>query len=140
MSETKTLKQNDAEGISVLLTGRRIVAVEEGYFDRPDREWGDTPTGKLTLDDGTEVLVAPNQGGCSCSAGDYHLKSLAACDNVITDVKLAAEPIGEEDWGTKQSYRIYVVADATEINVVQIDGDDGNGYYGTGYELIVVLP
>lgn len=140
MSETKTLKQYEAEEIGALLTGRRIVAAEEGHFDRPDREWGDTPTGKLTLDDGTEVLVVPNEGGCSCSAGDYYLKSLAACDNVITSVRLVAEPIGEEDWATKQSYRIYVVADAEEINVVQIDGDDGNGYYGTGYELIVVLP
>ena len=31
-------------------------------------------------------------------------------------------------------------ADAVEINAVQIDGDDGNGYYGTGYQLIVVRP
>jgi hypothetical protein len=28
----------------------------------------------------------------------------------------------------------------TDERAVQIDGNDGNGYYGTGYELIVVLP
>ncbi len=33
-----------------------------------------------------------------------------------------------------------MVADAAEINAVQIDGNDGNGYHGTGYELVVVLP
>ena len=139
MSETRTLNQNDAEEIGALLTGRRIVAVEQGHFERPDRGW-DTATGKLTLDNGTTVLVVPNQGGCACSAGDYSLTSLAACDNVITSVRLAVEADNEESWEPDQSYRIYVVADAVEINAVQIDGNDGNGYYGTGYELIVVLP
>jgi hypothetical protein len=140
MNETRTLNQGSIEDISALLTGRRIVAAELGRFERPDRDWGDAATGKLTLDDGTVVLVAPNQGGCACSAGDYDLTSLAACDNVITGVRLAVEPDVEDRWQTGQSYRIYVVADAVEINTVQIDGDDGNGYYGTGYELIVVLP
>jgi len=140
MGETRTFNQNDAEEIGALLTGRRIIAAEQGQFERSDRDWGDAPTGKLTLDDGTVVLVVPNEGGCACSAGDYYLKSLVACDNVITSVRLAAESDGEDTWGSKQSYRIYVVADAVEINVVQIDGDDGNGYYGTGYELIVTVP
>lgn len=139
MSETKTLRENDAEEISALLVGRRIVATELGNFERPDRGWSKA-SGKLTLDDGTEVLVVPNEGGCACSAGDYALTSLAACDNVITSVRLEVETDDEESWEPDQSYRIYVVADATEINVVQIDGNDGNGYYGTGYELIVRLP
>lgn len=139
MSEIKTLRENDAEEISTLLIGRRIVAVEQGNFDRPDHGWS-TASGKLTLDNGTEVLVVPNEGGCACSAGDYSLTSLAACDNVITSVRLAVESDDDESWEPNQSYRIYVVADAKEINVVQIDGNDGNGYYGTGYELIVKLP
>lgn len=142
MTQTKTLDHNATDAIAALLTGRRIVAVEQGHFDRPDQDWGDAATGKLTLDDGTVVLVAPNQGGCACSAGDYELKHLATVDNVITSVRLACEPDPEqaESWESDQSYRIYVVADATEINAVQIDGNDGNGYYGTGYELIVTVP
>ena len=138
-NNTKLLNHNDADGIRTLLTGHRIVAVEQGNFDRPDQDWGDAATGKLSLDDGTIVLVAPNQGGCACSAGDYGLTSLATCDNIITSVNVVALD-GHDDWGTDRSYRIYVVADATEINVVQIDGDDGNGYYGTGYDLIVTVP
>jgi hypothetical protein len=137
VTETRTLNQNETDAISALLTGRRIVAAEQGCFERPGEGWGDAPTGKLTLDDGTVVLVTPNRGHCACSAGDYSLTSLAAVDNVITSVRLATEKTGE-DWSDARSYRIYVVADAVEINTVQIDGDDGNGYYGTGYELIVV--
>lgn len=71
---TKTLSHNDTDGIAALLTGRRITHVEQGHFDRPDGQgWGDSITGRLTLDDGTIVYVAPNEGGCACSAGDYYL-------------------------------------------------------------------
>lgn len=143
MTTTKTLSQDNTEQIAALLTGRRIIAAEMGHFDRSDDQgWGDAPTGKLTLDDGTVVLVVPNQGGCACSAGDYELTSLATCENIITSVRTACEtPPSQEEYGEPdQSYRIYVVADAVEINAVQIDGNDGNGYYGTGYELIVTIP
>jgi len=55
-------------------------------------------------------------------------------------VRVTDEPkpggYGEEE----RTYRIYVFADADEVNAVQIDGDDGNGYYGTGYELVVIPP
>jgi hypothetical protein len=137
---TKTLNHSNVEDISALLTGRRIVAAEEGHFERPDRGWGDAATGKLTLDDGTVVLVVPNQGDCSCSDGDYALTSLAVCENIITSVNVVAQDENGESWESDRSYRIYVVADAVEINVVQIDGSDGNGYYGTGFELIVAVP
>lgn len=26
------------------------------------------------------------------------------------------------------------------IKIVQVDGSDGNGYYGTGYEILVKIP
>lgn len=133
---TTTLDQDDETKIQELLLGRRIVSAEAGCFPLPDDVWGDAATGKLTLDDGTVVYVAPNQGGCACDAGDYELEHLASVDNVITDVRLARE--NGDSWDDPTSYRIYVVADAVEINAVQVDGDDGNGYYGTGYELFVV--
>ena len=130
----------NGDGVAELLVGRRIVSVEHGEFEYTHPGYGsgyrDKATGRLTLDDGTEILVTPNQGGCSCSAGDYYLTSLAACDNVITSVRTEIE---DGKWDAK-TYRIYVLADNVEINAVQIDGDDGNGYYGTGYELIVTLP
>jgi len=136
------LSWTDEAEISAALVGRRIVAVQYGDMPRPDGQtWGDMPEGMLILDDGTQVLVAPNDGGRSCGAGDYSLTALACTDNVITSVRTAVEahPVFGGDDEAK-SYRIYVVADAVEVNAVQIDGDDGNGYYGTGYELIVVAP
>jgi hypothetical protein len=138
MSETKTLHQYDTDQISALLTGRRIVAVEQGEFKRPDQSWGNQATGKLSLDDGTHIFVAPNEGCGGCSSGWYALASLASVANVITAVRVDDETA--EPGGDVHKYRIYVVADAVEINALQVNGDDGNGYYGTGYELIVVLP
>jgi hypothetical protein len=94
----------------------------------------------LPLDDGRHVYVIPNQGGCACSAGDYELTHLASVDNVITSVRLD-ETAESDEWGEgPKRYSIFVVADATEINLLTIDGDDGNGYYGTGYRLIVAEP
>jgi hypothetical protein len=138
----KSLCEGDGVEIAALLVGRRIVGAEQGEFPVSDGHYWDTPTGKLTLDDGTVILVKPNQGGCACSAGDYYLTSLATVNNVITDVRVVCESDSSPDswYAGSQSYRIYVVADAVEINAVQIDGDDGNGYYGTGYELIVIIP
>jgi hypothetical protein len=135
MTITKELRQSDESEIRDLLLGRRIVSAETGSFSVAARTW--PATGRLVLDDGTEVLVRPNEGGCSCGAGDYSIEHLATVDNVITDVRTAEE--GEEHWGDwAGAYRIYVVADAVEVNVLSVEGDDGNGYYGTGYELFVV--
>ena len=128
--------ENDEKGIRNLLIGRRIVKAERGEWKQ--EHWYDPATGKLTLDDSTIIFVRPNIGGCICGAGDYELEHLATVDNAITDVRLATEQNGSYE--ESKSYRIYVIADAVEINAVQIDGDDGNGYYGTGYELLVSAP
>jgi hypothetical protein len=118
---------NDVVEIADLLMGRRIVHV-------------DLDKRLLQLDNGTEIEVEPNEGGCACSAGDYELTHLATVENIITDVRVVNDPSGDDYNGPSYQhtgYSIFVVADATEINAVQIDGDDGNGYYGTGYRLIV---
>lgn len=133
----KSLSEADEAATRELLVGRRIVHAEQHEPRKLAGHFLTSYTGTLTLDDGTKVLVAPNEGGCSCGAGDYELTHLAAVDNVITDVRLDAETAVDK-WGEgPTSYRIFVVADAVEINALQIDGDDGNGYYGTGYQLFV---
>jgi len=93
----------------------------------------------LLLDNGTVVKVVPNEGGCACSAGDYSLKALNGCDNIITRVEFETTAVTVDDgWGeSDQAYRIFVVAEDKRINLVDIEGSDGNGYYGTGYELLV---
>lgn len=135
------LDQADHEAIEELLLGRRIVAAEQGDVPIPGNEdsyYDRTAEGVLTLDDGTRIYAKGNEGDCSCSAGDYFLKHLAAVDNVITSVRFDDHPGGDgydsdyEGW-----YRIFVVADAAEINIASFEGSDGNGYYGTGYDLWV---
>src|SRR5213075_1191427 len=111
--DVQTLDYGQQQEIADLLVGRRIVAAEKGHFgDAGNVAWR-TPTGRLTLDDGTKVLVLPNQGGCACSAGDYELTHLATVDNVITSVRLAEEhPPDQDDFIEPDTcYRIYVVAD-----------------------------
>lgn len=142
MPETVSLTQNDEQRIRELLVGRRIVEVEKGSFALPKdaSHWSSTRAeGRCVLDDGTQVLVLPNEGCGGCTSGWYHLEHLATVDNAITDVRLATESHPDATI-EPQSYRIYVLADAVEINAIQVDGDDGNGYYGSGYELFIIAP
>lgn len=124
--------QEDADGIEQLLVGRRIVEVERGEFP-VDHGYA---TGALTLDNGVRILVEPNDGGCSCGAGDYDLTHLEAVDNIITSVDLDWRA-GDMDSDYLSHYTIFVFADHRRINAVEVTGDDGSGYYGTGYRLHV---
>jgi hypothetical protein len=98
----------------------------------------------LMLDDGRLLRVVPNDGGCSCGAGDYDLTVLNRVDNVITKVEFDYKPTGAE-YGEERGaslfsegyYRIFVFAGDEKINLLQVDGDDGNGYYGSGFSLLV---
>lgn len=111
-----------------LLVGHRIVKAE---MNLPG-DYGRNDNGKLTLDDGTEIAVIPNIG-CLCGSGDYYITRLATTENIITAIRIVDDPAGDGTDGT--GYAIYVITGNDEINVLQIDGDDGNGYYGTGYWL-----
>lgn len=139
MTTHTVLTQDDEQGMRDALVGRRIVEAERGEFKTPAR-WGGTADGRLTLDDGTIILIAPNEGCGGCGNGWYALEHLATVDNAITDVRVATEGERDEYGEGPTSYRLYVFAGAEEINAVQVDGDDGNGYYGTGYELFVIPP
>lgn len=141
MSETTTYDETDRDAIAALFVGRRIVEAEKGASDYPgrDKRWDDLAEGRLVLDDGTVLYLTGHDGGCSCGAGDYELESVAAVDNIITSVRVECSPDGDDIAGDG-SYRIFVFADAAEINVAEFVGSDGNGYYGTGFSLTVVRP
>ena len=111
----------DEHAMRKLLIGRRVVKVDEGNLS-------------LTLDNGTVLKVDPNHG-CCCGAGCYYLDHLEAVNNVITDVEAANDYDEERDHPT--AYRIYVYANGIRHELLRVVGDDGNGYYGTGYRLIV---
>lgn len=45
----------------------------------------------------------------------------------------------DKDWYyDEKSYKIFVFCEDTRINLLQVDGDDGNGYYGSGYTIKVL--
>lgn len=116
-----TYDETDKPQIENLLIGRKLVKVSE-----------DT----LVLDDGRRLRFVGNEGGCSCGAGDYDLTELNGVDNVITKVEFVDSPDDEyrEEGG---HYRIFVFADNQQINLATFEGSDGNGYYGTGYQIHV---
>lgn len=114
-----------------VLVGRKIVKAErkgDGEFD-----------GTLTLDDGTVLELEGNDGGCACSAGCYYLTHVAAVDNIITNVTITQDP-AEDDGEGSGVYAIFVIADNVAVNVARFEGDDGNGYYGTGFSIRVARP
>lgn len=115
------IHENSHDEIRKLLIGRTVEKVSE-----------DT----LRLDDGTMLRIKGNEGGCSCGAGDYELTELNECPiNMITAVDFVNDPSSDD--GEGEGYSIFVLAHDERIKLAQIDGTDGNGYYGTGYRIEV---
>lgn len=92
----------------------------------------------LELDNGV-ILEFIGNDGCCCGAGCYSVEELNDCDNIITNVEFEDEILDDSSWRSEHSYKIFVFAENKKIKLMQCDGDDGNGYYGTGYHINVKL-
>ena len=90
----------------------------------------------IELDNGTVLEIEANRGCCGCGAGDYSITELNDCDNAITNVEFVCDN-DCKDINSSTSYKIFVYAEDKYIKLLQVDGDDGNGYYGTGYTIYV---
>jgi len=98
---------------------------------------------RLELDDGTILDVVPNWGCGGCPSGGYEITALNGCDNVITSVRLADDAYPSQTYGgpdDAHTYTLFVFADAQQVTLLEVDGDDGNGYYGTGFTVTVSAP
>ena len=123
MDYDKIYYESDENEIRELLLYRKVVKVE-----------GDT----LILDNGTELTFKGNEGCNLCGNGWYYVRELNDCDNVITNVEfIRDDDIKNKDSDDDMSYKIFVYAEDKHIKLAQIDGSDGNGFYGTGYTLYV---
>lgn len=131
------LDETDSDAIAALLVGRRIVSAEIGTFWITDHQAYD---GKMILDDGTELYLLANDGCGGCTNGYYELVEVAKVDNIITSAGVEITEIRTDPYEADTTYSIYVIADNTRINVADFQGDDGNGYYGTGFKLFVAFP
>lgn len=139
MTQTKIIAGTN-ETFDVLrreLFGRSIVSAEifDGYRDGAE--------GALQLDDGRTLLLAGNDGCGGCSAGHYWLERLVDGSangilNVTFDV--VDDPDNPDD-DAPTRYRIFVVVeDRGPVELAAFKGDDGNGYYGTGFWFRIVAP
>lgn len=120
----------DEDAIRALLIGRTVTKV------------GDN---QLSLDNGTVLRIVPNEGCGGCYAGWYELSELNECPtNAIMAVEfedeagVASDIVGGAD--DPHTYRIFVLAADRRIKLAEVTGDDGNGYYGTGYWIEVNAP
>lgn len=135
---------DDVDLLRDALFGRSIVSVEhfeEGKGPKLDGDYYRSE-GVVTLDDGTKLYLAGNEGGCSCGAGDYYLSSLNDMPvNGITDVQIEATPHTDRQYEDAYTYKIFVLAMGDKpVELAAFDGDDGNGYYGTGFWFTIVKP
>lgn len=123
----KRLYHHEEQAIRDLIVGHAVKKVSDDL---------------LALDNGTVIRVVPNDGGCSCGAGDYELIQLRESQNVITRLDILDEYLDPMypgyDEGPRR-YSIYVLAEDKRFSLATIEGDDGNGYYGTGFALEVEL-
>ena len=117
----KIYYEYNEDEIKELLLYRKVVKVKD-----------DT----LILDNGTELTFEGNQGCGGCSSGWYSVTELNECENVITDVEFVCDNDTKDSYD-ETSYKIFVYAEDKHIKLAQIDGDDGNGWYGTGYTIYV---
>lgn len=123
MYDYNILNNEDEEEIKKLFIGRKVKIIKN-----------DNQKAILKLDNEIELEVKANEGCGGCNSGWYSIENINNVDNAITNVELVCDKL--ENYGG-YSYKIFVFCEDTRINLLQVDGDDGNGYYGTGYEIII---
>ena len=121
------INSDSLDELRKLLIGRRIIKADDDD--------------SLTLDDGTRLVIDPNYGGCTCGSGDYGVSYLNHFDNVITNVDIEYQyEYPDEDYGGEKIH-IFVFADTNiKDEIITVEGDPGNGYYGRGFEILVQNP
>ena len=119
------LDECDEKKIKELLIGRKVKVERDN----------------LILDNGIILEVIANEGCDICGSGWYSITKLNEVDNAITDVQFICDDIepNEKNDYSDTSYKIFVFCEDTRINLLQVDGSDGNGYYGTGYTITVKI-
>lgn len=125
-----TLDQNSDDGLyTQLLRGRYVTSVEGSI---------------IALDDGTELHIYGNEGCGGCSSGWYWLEETFKQGTRKARIMSAYVAYGEdrtEDEPARSVYTIFVMVDGNphQLPLATIRGDDGNGYYGTGFTLTATI-
>lgn len=119
-NRNEELEYTETDKIKALLLGRKVEHVKDNM---------------MVLDNGVVLKIRPNEGCGGCNSGWYDLDTLNRVDNAITDVRFEFHETDEYGGGV---YEIFVYAENEQL-LMKVSGDDGNGYYGSGYRIEVVL-
>jgi hypothetical protein len=119
------IDQDDHDGIRNLLLWNSITKIDNNTIE---------------LSNGTKLRIHSNTGCGGCTSGWYEISELNEVPNMITAVDFETTSGPEEDdyYAGDTSYRIFVYAENKKIKLLEVEGTDGNGYYGTGYWIEVM--
>jgi len=122
-------KNNPTEDLNKLLVGKSVVSA-------------DKDSGVAILSDGTKLFVEANEGGCSCGSGDFFLERLSSVSNAIMSVKASDRFDREGESGKKEVFEVFVYTEGVDSGetFIEVAGDIGSGYYGSGFTITVTLP
>jgi len=102
------------DDLTPLLAGRYVVDAET--FDATT--YLDEQKGKLTLDDGTVLILA----------GTPNARIMSA--------EVETQQIAYNEHGDTR-YTLFVIVDDERLPLAEFEGDDGNGFYNTGFNITV---
>lgn len=117
----------DSDDFTPLLAGRYVTNIVD-----------DT----MTLDDGTRLEFEGNMG-CSCGSGQYDITSMFQRGTPTARIMSAEVEVNEADESDEYSnlvYTLFVIVEDERLPLVECQGNDGNGYYGSGFTVRVTLP
>ena len=121
------LTHNSDDGLYTrLLRGRYVTSINDGI---------------ITLDDGTELYIHGNEGCGGCESGWYWLENVYKQGSRRARIMSAYVAYGEDDEDAPSVYTLFVMVDGnpTQLPLATVRGDNGNGYYGTGFTLTATV-
>lgn len=124
---TTTKSYDETDNLTEVFVGRRIVSV-------------DNATDTFTLDNGAVVQIVGNEGCGGCGSGWYSVDRIASTEHVITGVSVSGDFVDEESEDERYTIVVYSAGVPAGEEIATISGNDGNGYYGTGFTINVALP
>lgn len=114
----------DSDDLTPVLAGRYVTKVD-----------GDT----LTLDDGTELKFEGNNGCGWCYSGNYGLTELFQRGTPkarIMTAEVETNQLGDSEYDDTR-YTLFVIVDDERLPLAEFEGNDGSGYYGSGFQVTV---
>nr|DAV69527.1 MAG TPA: hypothetical protein [Caudoviricetes sp.] len=117
----------DSDDFTPILAGRYVTGIV-----------GDT----MVLDDGTHLEFEGNYG-CCCGSGDYDITSMFQRGTPtarIMSAEVEAHDVDPDREYSDTVYTLFVIVEDERLPLVECQGNDGNGYYGSGFTVTVTAP